>query len=139
VRVSIGIDLGSSRIKLLALDETGECLGISMASYPTDSRRAGYAEQNPDRWWDALRLAMSELLARPALRDASVEALGMTGQMHGAVFLDAAGSAVRPALIWSDGRADAEAARSLHGQPFQRQLHGPQDHVGRQPRGRDLG
>ena len=110
MRVSIGIDLGSSRIKLLALDETGECLGISMASYPTDSRRAGYAEQNPDRWWDALRLAMSELLARPALRDASVEALGMTGQMHGAVFLDAAGSAVRPALIWSDGRANAETA-----------------------------
>jgi xylulokinase len=110
VRVSIGIDLGSSRVKLLALDEAGECLGISMASYPTESRRAGYAEQNPDRWWDALRLAMSELLARPALRGASVEALGMTGQMHGAVFLDAAGSAVRPALIWSDGRADAETA-----------------------------
>jgi xylulokinase len=71
VRVSIGIDLGSSRVKLLALDEAGECLGISMASYPTDSRRAGYAEQNPDRWWDALRLAMSELLARPALRGAT--------------------------------------------------------------------
>ena len=110
MRVSIGIDLGSSRIKLLALDEAGESLGISMASYPTESRRPGYAEQNPDRWWDALRLAMSELLARPALRGASVEALGMTGQMHGAVFLDAAGSAVRPALIWSDARADAETA-----------------------------
>ena len=110
MRVSIGIDLGSSRIKLLALDEAGECLGIAMASYPTESHREGYAEQNPDRWWDALRLAMSELLARPALRGASVEALGMTGQMHGAVFLDAAGSAVRPALIWSDARAGAETA-----------------------------
>jgi len=65
VRVSIGIDLGSSRVKLLALDEAGECLGVTMASYSTESRRAGYAEQNPDRWWDALRLAMSELLARP--------------------------------------------------------------------------
>jgi xylulokinase len=82
----------------------------TMASYPTESRRPGYAEQNPDRWWDALRLAMSELLARPALRGASVEALGLTGQMHGAVFLDAAGSAVRPALMWSDGRAEAETA-----------------------------
>jgi xylulokinase len=110
VRVSIGIDLGSSRVKLLALDEAGESLGVTMASYSTDSRRAGYAEQNPDRWWDALRLAMSELLARPALRGASVEALGMTGQMHGAVFLDAAGVPVRPALMWSDGRAEAETA-----------------------------
>ena len=110
MRVSIGIDLGSSRVKLLALDEAGESLGVTMASYSTDSRRAGYAEQNPDRWWDALRLAMSELLARPALRGANVEALGMTGQMHGAVFLDAAGVPVRPALMWSDGRAEAETA-----------------------------
>jgi xylulokinase len=110
VRVSIGIDLGSSRVKLLALDEAGASLGVTMASYTTESRRPGYAEQNPDRWWDALRLAMSELLARPALRGASVEALGMTGQMHGAVFLDANGSVVRPALMWSDGRAMAETA-----------------------------
>jgi len=110
VRVSIGIDLGSSRIKLLALDEAGESLGVTMASYATESRQAGYAEQNPDRWWDALRLAMSELLARPALRGADVASVGMTGQMHGAVFLDADGSALRPALIWSDGRAEAETA-----------------------------
>jgi xylulokinase len=110
VRVSIGIDLGSSRVKLLALDEAGESLGVTMASYSTESRRAGYAEQNPDRWWDALRLAMSELLARPALRGASVEAIGMTGQMHGAVFLDAGGTAIRPALMWSDARAEAETA-----------------------------
>jgi xylulokinase len=110
VRVSIGIDLGSSRVKIMALDDAGESLGVALASYPTDSQRAGYAEQNPDRWWDALRLAMSELLARPALRGASVEALGLAGQMHGAVFLDAKGSAVRPALMWSDGRAEAEAS-----------------------------
>jgi len=109
VRVSIGIDLGSSRVKLLALDEGGECLGVTMASYATESRKPGYAEQNPDRWWDALRLAMSELLARPALRGASVISLGLTGQMHGAVFLDESGSAVRPALMWSDARAEAEA------------------------------
>jgi xylulokinase len=114
VRVSIGIDLGSSRVKLLALDEAGESLGVTMASYPTESRRAGYAEQNPERWWDALRLAMSDLLARPALRGASVEAIGLTGQMHSAVFLDANGSAVRPALMWSDGRAEAETAEIEH-------------------------
>src|SRR5664280_1462686 len=81
-----------------------------MASYSTESRRAGYAEQNPDRWWDALRLAMSELLARPALRGADVVAVGLTGQMHGAVFLDEKGAAARPALMWSDGRAEAETA-----------------------------
>ncbi len=108
MRVSIGIDLGSSRVKLLALDESGECLGVTMASYSTEIRRPGYAEQNPDRWWDALRLAMSELLARPALRGAEVTALGLTGQMHGAVFLDGDGAPVRHALMWSDGRAEAE-------------------------------
>jgi len=110
VRVSIGIDLGSSRVKLLALDEQGNALGVTMASYATESRRPGYAEQNPDRWWDALRMAMSEMLSRPALRGADVVALGLTGQMHSAVFLDAAGVPVRPALMWSDGRAEAETA-----------------------------
>ena len=108
MRVSIGIDLGSSRIKLLALDEDGNALGVTLASYATESRSPGYAEQNPDRWWDALRLAMSELLSRPALRGADVVGLGLTGQMHGAVFLDESGSPVRPALMWSDGRAEAE-------------------------------
>jgi len=110
VRVSIGIDLGSSRVKLLALDETGESLGVTMASYATDSRHPGWAEQNPDRWWDALRLAMSEMLARPSLRGAKVDAIGMTGQMHGAVLLDEQATALRPAVMWSDGRADAETS-----------------------------
>jgi xylulokinase len=110
VRVSIGIDLGSTRVKVLAMDEAGECLGVTMASYATEARHSGYAEQNPERWWDALRLGMSELLSRPALRGADVAALGLTGQMHGAVFLDEAGAPVRPALIWSDGRAEAETA-----------------------------
>jgi xylulokinase len=108
VRVSVGIDLGSSRVKLLALDEAGDCQGVTMASYATESRRAGYAEQNPDRWWDALRLAMSELLSRPAVRNATVVSVGLTGQMHGAVFLDEHGAPVRQALIWSDARAEAE-------------------------------
>ena len=110
MRVSIGIDLGSSRVKLLALDEQGNALGVTMAAYATESRQPGYAEQNPERWWDALRLAMSEMLSRPALRGSDVVALGLTGQMHSAVFLDAAGAPVRPALMWSDGRAEAEAA-----------------------------
>ncbi len=110
MRVSIGIDLGSSRVKLLALDEEGNALGVTMASYATESRQPGYAEQNPDRWWDALRLGMSEMLSRPSMRGADVVALGLTGQMHSAVFLDADGVPLRPALMWSDGRAGAEAA-----------------------------
>jgi xylulokinase len=109
VRVSIGIDLGSSRVKLLALDEDGNSLGVTMASYATESRKPGYAEQNPERWWDALRLAMSEMLSRPNLSSADVVGLGLTGQMHSAVLLDKAGVPVRPALMWSDARADAEA------------------------------
>ena len=93
------------------MDEAGECQGVTLGILCDRSRaEPGYAEQNPDRWWDALRLAMSELLARPALRGAEVVALGMTGQMHSAVFLDEAGVPLRPALLWSDGRAEAETA-----------------------------
>ncbi len=108
MRASIGIDLGSSRVKILALDEEGNSLGVTTASYATESKHPGYAEQNPERWWDALRLAMSEMLSRPNLRGAEVVGLGLTGQMHSAVFLDEHGAPVRPALMWSDGRADAE-------------------------------
>jgi xylulokinase len=110
VRVSIGIDLGSSRVKIIALDESGESLGVTTASYTTDSKLPGYAEQKPERWWDAVRLAMSELMARPALRSAEVAAIGLTGQSHGAVCLDENLVPVRPAIIWSDARAKAEAA-----------------------------
>ncbi len=110
MRVSIGIDLGSSRVKLLALDEAGESLGVTMAAYATESRKGGYAEQNPDRWWDAVRLAMSQLLSRPAMQGADVQALGLTGQMHGAVFIDDTLQAIRPAMIWSDARAEEETA-----------------------------
>jgi xylulokinase len=109
VRVSIGIDLGSSRVKILALDEAGDCLGVTTASYPTESRQPGFAEQKPDRWWDAVRLAVSELLARPAVRTASVEAIGLAGQSHGAVCLDENLVPIRSALIWSDARAKVEA------------------------------
>ena len=109
MRVSIGIDLGSSRVKILALDESGESLGVTTASYPTESRLPGYAEQKPDRWWDAVRLAMSELLAKPAVRGATIEAIGLTGQSHGAVCLDESLAPIRAALIWSDARAQAEA------------------------------
>jgi len=113
-----------------------------MASYATESRQPGYAEQNPDRWWDALRLAMSEMLSRPSMRGADVVALGLTGQMHSAVFLDAAGVPIRSALMWSDGRAEAEAAEieqriprhelvARTGNRSNVSFNGTQDHVGR--------
>ncbi len=145
VRVSIGIDLGSSRVKLLALDEEGNALGVTMASYATESRQPGYAEQNPDRWWDALRLGdvrdavppeharRGRGRPRPHRPDAQ-RRLPRRRRRAASTRADVVGRAGR-----GRGGRDREAnsarrAGRPNRQPLERELHGTQDHVGRGPR-----
>lgn len=78
------------------------------ASYETISPQPGWTEQRPDDWWQACRGAMIALGTQIALRD--VVAIGLTGQMHGSVFLDAEREVIRPAILWNDQRTTVEAA-----------------------------
>lgn len=103
-----GLDIGTSGVKGLALGADGAVLATSTREYPLLTPRPGWAEQEPESWWTATADVLKELGARCAAAGDRIEALGLTGQMHGAVFLDAAGESIRPAILWCDQRTQAE-------------------------------
>jgi xylulokinase len=100
----LGVDLGTSSLKLSALDPAGRLVAQASAPVSTIAPREGWHEQDPHGWWRALGQATRELLGREALSGATVVAIGMTGQMHGPVLLDRGGEPLGPCLIWSDSR-----------------------------------
>lgn len=101
----LAIDLGTSSVKALLLSPAGDVLAVGRGPHPTHRPHPGWNEQDPADWWTGARAAVREALAQvPACR---VAAIGLTGQMHGTVALDAAGEPVRPAIIWSDRRSGA--------------------------------
>jgi xylulokinase len=104
--VLLGADLGTSGLKLLALDLSGGVVAEAERGYPIDRPSPDRAETDVSLW----RHAFDEALAAvaPALAGVRVLALGLSGQMHGAVLVDPAGRALRPALLWADSRAAAE-------------------------------
>ena len=107
--VLLGADLGTSGLKLVALDEDGDDGRRGRAGYEPDRPQPGWAESDVRTWRAALEEALAELA--PALRGRRVRALGLSGQMHGAVLVDAGGAALRPAMLWPDGRAAGELDR----------------------------
>ena len=107
--VLLGADLGTSGLKLVALDDGGAVAAESEAGYGYDRPAPDRAEIDVAVWRRAFDDALAELL--PALGGAPVRALGLSGQMHGAVLVDSHGRALHPALLWPDSRATAELAR----------------------------
>ena len=108
--VVLGADLGTSGLKLAALDpEDGALVAESEAAYPVDRPRPGWAQTDVAVWRRALGQALDAV--HEQLGDRPVAALAFSGQMHGAVLVDAAGAALAPALLWPDQRAVAEVVR----------------------------
>ena len=107
--VLLGADVGTSGLKLVALDEQGRVVAEAERGYEVDRPRPGWAESDVATW----RAALDETLAAlaPSLAGRRVRAMGLSGQMHGAVLVDATGAPLRPALLWPDGRAAGELAR----------------------------
>ncbi|MGD0726603.1 MAG: FGGY family carbohydrate kinase [Spirochaetia bacterium] len=101
----IGIDLGTSSVRVVALDASGETVPLQRREYPIRQPAAGFAEQSPEEWWnvtcDCLRYATETV----AGRGDRVAAVGLSGQMHGLVLLDAGGNPLRDAIIWPDARS----------------------------------
>ncbi|HET9079068.1 MAG TPA: FGGY family carbohydrate kinase [Trebonia sp.] len=108
VRAVLGIDLGTSGVKVLVADLAGRLLGRGMAGYPVRVPGGGQAETDPGDWWLATRTAVRRAMAEAG--HVTVTALAVAGQMHGLVLADAAGTPLRPAILWLDQRAAAEAA-----------------------------
>ena len=106
----LGIDLGTSQVKALLMAPSGEILGRGRAGYRVVSPGEGLAETDPAEWWRGTVAAVREALAG-ASADVEVEAVGVDGQMHGVVPAGGDGDAVRPAILWLDRRAEAEAVR----------------------------
>jgi len=102
---SLGLDLGTSAVKAVLVDEAGRTVAEAGAPCAVDRPRPGLAEADPERWWEA---AVKAVRALPAQARAEVRGVGLSGHMHGAVLTGASGTAVRPALLWLDART-AEA------------------------------
>src|SRR5215204_30503 len=105
MRALIGLDIGTSGVKALAVnEEDGTILGRSEIGYPLSTPHPDWAEQDPADWWRATEQALA------ALAVDNIAGIGLSGQMHGLVALDAAGEVIRPAILWNDGRTAAECA-----------------------------
>lgn len=106
----LGIDLGTTALKCIITDHTQRVAGFAEVPLPISRPRPGWSEQNPQDWWLALQRACKVLRANNRKALGRIAAIGLSGQMHGAVILNAAGQVLRSAILWNDGRAGTEAA-----------------------------
>ncbi len=104
----LGVDVSTTATKALLVDQAGAVVGVAASAYELSTPRPLWAEQDPEAWWRAARASIAEVVAATGVDPASVRAVGLTGQMHGLVLLDEAGSVLRPAILWNDQRAAAE-------------------------------
>lgn len=106
----LGIDLGTSEVKVLLLDEAQQVLASAHVPLALQRPQPGWSEQHPEHWWHATRACIAAIAGERPQALAALRGIGLSGQMHGLVLLDAAGQVLRPAMLWNDGRADAECA-----------------------------
>lgn len=103
--MDIGIDIGTSEVKAVLVDEAQAVLGTAHAALPISRPQALWSEQNPQDWWTATLAALADLRNALPKAYAATQGLGLSGQMHGATLLDAQQRVLRPAILWNDGRA----------------------------------
>ncbi len=104
----IGVDVSTTATKAILVNEAGQVAGIDSSEYPVSVPQPGWSEQDPLLWWKAAQRAIGSVLASTGAGGDQVAAVGLTGQMHGAVLLDSNLSVLRPAILWNDQRTAAE-------------------------------
>lgn len=107
----LGIDLGTSGVRLLLADAEQTVVAASEAPCDVNHPHPGWSEQDPADWVAAFRTALEAMRADHGAALGALKGIGLSGQMHGAVLLDAAGDVLRPCILWNDTRAHAEAAQ----------------------------
>src|SRR5262245_64669937 len=120
----LGIDLGTSAVKALLVDESQGVVDQASAALEVSRPRRLWSEQDPEQWWQATEMAVASLQARHPAELAAVRGIGLSGQMHGATLLDAADVVLRPAILWNDGRSGAECAELERRAPRSRAITG---------------
>jgi len=107
---SLGIDIGTSAVKAVLVGEDQAVLAEAAVKVLVRQPKPGWSEQDPDDWWRAAEAAVAAIRQAAPAAFSGIGAIGLSGQMHGAVVLDAADRPIRPAILWNDGRATAECA-----------------------------
>ena len=120
----LGIDIGTSEVKALLLNEFHVIVGNAGAALDISRPHPGHSEQQPKDWWTATQSALAVLRSAQPKDYAAVEAIGLSGQMHGAVLLDGNNEVLRPAILWNDTRASLECEQMLQELPALPQLAG---------------
>ncbi len=100
----LGIDIATTATKALLIDERGEVVAVAATEYDFESPQALWSEQDPALWWQGALNSIRTLLSQTGIDPVAIRGIGMTGQMHGLVLLDAAGQVLRPAILWNDQR-----------------------------------
>jgi xylulokinase len=113
----IGIDIGTSSVKAVLIDERQSALADASAPLEVSRPRPLWSEQDPEDWWRGTLAVVAELRAKASKDMAGVASLGLSGQQHGATLLDASGAVLRPAILWNDGRSFVQCAELLDGVP----------------------
>ncbi len=120
----LGIDLGTSELKLLLLSAAHQVVATAHAPLSVSRPQPLWCEQAPADWWQALEAAMAHLVQSHPQALAEVRAVGLSGQMHGAVLLDANDAVLRPAILWNDGRSAAQCEALMRAVPALTQITG---------------
>ena len=106
----LGLDVGTSGLRALLADEGGNVIGVADASYGVSPPHTGWSEQDPQDWIKACKRAVAALREAHPGEMAKLRGIGLSGHMHGATLLDAAGKVLRPCILWNDTRSAEEAA-----------------------------
>jgi len=104
----IGVDIGTSGTKSILIDPKGKIIAESSATYEVHYPKPLWTEQDPEDWWNAVVKTVRAVVKASKVKAADIKAIGLSGQMHGSVFLDAKKRVIRKALLWNDQRTAAE-------------------------------
>ncbi len=104
----LGIDLGTTAVKALLINESGEPLASATVEYPLSTPQPLWSEQDPADWWRGSVEAIRQVLGKSGIPGSAVRAIGLSGQMHGLTLLDQDGRVLRPAILWNDQRTAAQ-------------------------------
>lgn len=104
----VGLDVGTSGAKALVVDEQGALAAETTCEYPLLTPRPNWAEQHPQDWWNASAEAIQTAIADSGIEPGQIAGVGLSGQMHGSVFLDSASEVIRPAILWCDQRTQKQ-------------------------------
>src|SRR3569833_1843307 len=104
----LGLDIGTSGTKALLITAVGKPIATATAEYPLSTPRPQWAEQNPIDWWNAVVDVTRKVIDIAGIDGGAIAGVGLSGQMHGSVFLDKRGDVIRPAILWCDQQTQTE-------------------------------